>query len=103
MPGSRRERKRGRSGSNRGLSFCIASYYKRTVKEAEEHAETLVRIPPSPEERLEAVARALHCTVPEAALLAVRTQPEKLEADLAAAADGTGPAENPGDSAVPQA
>lgn len=74
-------------------------YYKWAVKEAEEHAETWVRIPPQLEKRLEAVARALHCTVPEAALLAVRTQLEKLEA----AADGAGRGGPAQESASPQA
>lgn len=73
------------------------------VKEAKGHAETWVRIPPPLEERLEAVARALHCTVPEAALLAVRTQLDRLEADLAASAAGTGPEGRSGDPAAPQA
>lgn len=58
-----------------------------------------VRVPRRLEKKLAAVARALHCTTPEAASLAVRTQLEKLEA---AVSDVTGRGIPAAESGVPR-
>lgn len=61
--------------------------------------ELRVRVPRRLAKKLAAVARALHCTTPEAASLAVRTQLEKLEA---AVPDGAARGIPAAESGVPQ-